>query len=487
MLHFRPVSRQKLGPKLTETSPPAPDRVVLVKNPKAVFGTLTPSQNPDDPAPYDASISGIVLKGNRVDDLLRGEEVYEGNIHQTVDATDLVVLPGLINTHHHFYQNLTRNLDSAVGKALFPWLRTLYPIWAELTPQDIEIAASTAIAELLLSGCTTTTDHHYVFNTACQHAIDLEIQIAEQLGIRMVATRGSMSLGESAGGLPPDALVEADARILAESERLISRWHDPNPLAMVQVALAPCSPFSVSRALMLDTQRLAEQHKVLLHTHLAETEDETQFCLDQYGCRPIEFLDQCGWLHKRAWFAHGIHFDRQEIELLGRQGCGVTHCPNSNMILGSGICPTDQLLQAGVKVALGVDGSASNNHSNLVQEIRQAYLLQRLSGSALTHFDALKLATSGGASVLDRPELGHLRPGAAADLALFKVDDLRFLGSQDPITALVTSGAHAAHHVMVNGQWRVKGGEILGLDLQKLKRTHRERSESLWARAGLSA
>lgn len=406
---------------------------------------------------------------------------------EVFDARGLVLLPGLINTHHHFYQTLTRAFARALDKPLFPWLEALYPVWAGLTPEMIDAATAVALAELMLSGCSTATDHHYVFHDRIEDAIDRQMAVAQRLGMRTVLTRGSMSLGQRDGGLPPDTLVQPEAVILEDSLRLIERWHDPAPGALRQVALAPCSPFSVSAGLMRDTAALAAEHGVLLHTHLAETADETAFCLERYGERPLDYLARLGWLTDRTWLAHGIHFDAGEIRRLGAHGVGICHCPSSNMVLGSGQCPVPALEAAGVPVGLGVDGSASNDVSNMMQEVRQALLLQRLAAPhrpgarelAVSHRDALRWGTLGGARLLRRPELGHLGAGAAADLALFDLDELRFSGSDDPVAALVLCGAHRVRHLMIDGHWRVRDGLLQGEDPDALRRRHEELAAAL--------
>ena len=415
------------------------------------------------------------------EDAARGVVVADGKIVETVaaggmpatadctvfDAGRHVVLPGLINTHHHFYQTLTRASPAAMDRELFPWLEALYPIWAKLTPELLDSAVTVALAELLLSGCTTTTDHHYVFPAGLEHAIDIEVAAAARLGLRVVLTRGSMNRSRRDGGLPPDSVVQDEDTILADSARLIGQYHQAEPHAMVQIALAPCSPFSVTTSLMRRTAELAEATGVRLHTHLAETLDEAAFCQATLGCGPLDYLEQCGWLHDRTWLAHGIHFGPADIARLAAAGTGVAHCPCSNQILASGHCPVCDMEQAGLAVGLGVDGSASNNASNLMQEVRAAFLLQRAryGVARVTPKDALRWATTGSAALLGRPELGAIAPGAAADLALFTLDDLRFAGALDKLAALVLSGAHRADRVMVAGRWVVEDGAIPGLDL----------------------
>jgi len=354
--------------------------------------------------------NGIVIDGNRIVEL-----VPRGATPQTLGATPfnasgMVLLPGFINCHHHFYQTLTRALPAAQNRELFDWLKALYPVWAGLDADCVRLSTQLALAELLLSGCTTASDHHYLFTNELQYAIDLQIEAAQPLGMRLVLTRGSMSLGVSGGGLPPDRVVQDEQTILDESLRLIRTYHQRSDDAMLQIALAPCSPFSVSAELMQESAILARQHGVLLHTHLAETEDENRFCLARVGQRPLDYLERLGWLDGDVWFAHGIHFTNDEIARLGKAKAGISHCPSSNMILASGRCKTKELESVGANVGLGVDGSASNDHSNMLQEIRQAFLLQRLRyGSAnITTSDALRWATVGGARVLHRPSLGTL-------------------------------------------------------------------------------
>ena len=399
------------------------------------------------------------------------------------DAGRHVVLPGLINTHHHFYQTLTRASPAALDRTLFPWLQALYPIWARLTPESLDAAVTVAMAELLLSGCTTTTDHHYVFPTGLEDAIDTEITAAQRLGIRVVLTRGSMNLAQRDGGLPPDSVVQDEDTILADSARLIDRYHDATPDAMVQVALAPCSPFSVTTSLMRATAALAEQKQVRLHTHLAETADEEAFCLQMFGCRPLDYLEQCGWLNNRTWLAHGIHFNPAEISRMAAAGTCVTHCPCSNQILASGTCLVCEMEQAGMSVGLGVDGSASNNASNLMQEVRAAFLLQRSRYGAdrVSHRDALRWATAGSAACIGRNTLGRIAVGMQADLALFSLNELRFSGALDPVAAVVLCGAHQADRVMVAGRWVVEDGAIPGLDMAGLIRRHSAAAKALHA------
>ncbi len=425
---------------------------------------------------------GIVVQDGKIVELVAaGASPAQPTV--VFDASEHVVLPGLINTHHHFFQTLTRCCPAALDRELFGWLQALYPIWAHITPVALEAAVTVALAELLLSGCTTTTDHHYVFPPGLEDAILIEAGVARRLGIRALLTRGSMDLGQSGGGLPPDRVVQDTDVILADCERLIAALHDPAPHAMLQLALAPCSPFSVSTRLMQDTAALADRHGLRLHTHLAETQDEAEYCRSRYGCEPLDYLEQCGWLRPGTWLAHGIHFSNDEIRRLGRAKVGITHCPCSNQLLASGTCPVCALEAAGVPVGLGVDGSASNDASNMIAEVRAAMLLQRGANgiAAVSHLDALRWATTGSAACIGRPELGRIEVGAAADLALFKLDELRFSGAGDPIAAVVLCGAQRADRVMVAGRWVVEDGAIPGLDVEALLHTHRRAARALLA------
>jgi 8-oxoguanine deaminase len=420
----------------------------------------------------DGRIGGLVPSGAAP----QADAVFPADRH--------VVLPGLINTHHHFYQTLTRAHPDALDKSLFSWLRALYPVWAGLDEEALRSAAQVALAELMLSGCTTAVDHHYIFPPGLEHAIDIEVEEAERLGIRALLTRGSMNLSTRDGGLPPDGVVQDEDTILADSERLVRRYHQRGDGAMMQIALAPCSPFSVTRSLMRRTAELADALDVRLHTHLAETTDENAFCQAKFSCRPLDYLEACGWLSPRTWLAHGIHFNPTEMDRLGKAGMGVCHCPSSNQVLASGICPVPALERAGVAVGLGVDGSASADSSNLISEVRAAFLLQRLGSGAdtVSHRDALRYATTGAAACIGRPDLGRIAVGQAADLALFKLDELRFAGHGDPIAALILCGAHRADQVMVAGRWTVENGQVPGLDMDALLRRHQANARRLQSR-----
>jgi cytosine/adenosine deaminase-related metal-dependent hydrolase len=391
-----------------------------------------------------------------------------------VDARDLIVLPGLVNTHHHFYQTLTRNLPAAQDADLFTWLKTLYPIWAGLTPEAIAVSTRTAIAELLLSGCTTASDHGYIWPNGAR--LDDQIAVATAMGLRFHAARGSMSVGESRGGLPPDRVVEDEAAILRDCQRVIERYHDASRYAMLRIVLAPCSPFSVSPDLMRESVALARTYGVHAHTHLAETRDEAAYCVATFGRTPVELAEDLGWVGPDVWHAHMVHPGADEIARLGRTRTGVAHCPSSNMRLGSGIAPIGALRAAGARVGLGVDGSASNDSSHLLAEARQALLLARVAGkvSAMTAREALWLATRGGAAVLGRDDIGALAPGMAADFIGYRLDTLALAGGavHDPLAALIFCQPPQVDLSVINGQFRVRDGMLLGIDLPAHVRHH---------------
>ena len=444
-----------------------------IKHPLAIF---TANQ-------HDAS-NGIVIENGQIIELVtQGKSPLE-SVDQVFDARDYVIIPGLINSHHHFYQTLTRAWSPVVNVPLFPWLKNLYPVWAKLTPEQLHLATQVALAELVMSGCTFAADHHYLFPEQLTDAIDIQVQAAQELGIRVMLTRGSMSLGEESGGLPPQHTVQQMDQILLDSERLVQKYHQRSADAMVNIALAPCSPFSVTQDIMRESAAMAERLDVRLHTHLAETLDEEDFCLKIFGMRTVDYLESVGWLNSRTWLAHGIHFNAEEIRRLGRAGVGICHCPHSNMRLASGICPTLDLMQAGANIGLGVDGSASGDASNLILEARQAMYLQRLKYGAeqITPELALQWGTAGSAKLLGREQhLGQIAVGFQADFALYKLDELKFSGSHDPIAALLLCGADRAEHVMVGGKWIVKDQQLLTLDIEKLQAEHRLAAKKLLA------
>jgi len=410
---------------------------------------------------------------------------------EILDLSGHLVLPGLVNTHHHFYQTLTRAVPAAQDANLFNWLKTLYPIWARLNPEDIYISTQTALAELALSGCTTASDHLYLYPNGSK--LDDEIAAAREIGVRIQASRGSMSLGESKGGLPPDSVVDTEANILRDSQRLIEQYHDPKPGAFVQVVLAPCSPFSVTGELMKQSAALARQYGVHLHTHLAETEDEEQFCLQKFGYRPVPYMESVDWVGEDVWFAHAVYVNGEEIKTFAKCGCGVAHCPSSNMRLASGIAPVKEYLAAGVKVGLGVDGSASNDSSHLLAEARQAMLLARLkegvtgfslsndpSRKLMTAREALRLATRGGAAVLGRSDIGSLEVGKCADFFAIDLNRLDYAGAlHDPVSAAIFCHPVRADYTVIGGKFVVRGGELVTVNEQKLVERHNKAAKRL--------
>lgn len=424
----------------------------------------------------DGAGRGLVVEDGRIAECVATGGEPAAPVDAAFDASQHVVLPGLVNAHHHFFQTLTRAHPQAINKNLFPWLQVLFPFWARLTPETLRLATRLALTELLGSGCTTTSDHHYVFPAGLDEAIDIQIEEARALGMRMTVTRGSMDLSSKDGGLPPDDVVQDRDTILADCERLLDKYHDRSEDAFVRVALAPCTPFTASRELMIESAALAEKHECRLHTHLGETRDEEDYCLSHFGCRPLDYLEDVGWLSERVWLAHGIHFTGEEIRRLGRHRVGVCHCPTSNMVLASGQCRTKELEEAGSPVGLGVDGSASNDNSNLMESVRHALMINRLTYDAatVTHLDALGWATQGSARCLGRDDIGAIRSGLQADLALYRLDELRFSGAGDALAALVLCGAHRADRVMIGGVWRVVDGMPAGIELARLRHQHGE-------------
>ena len=386
---------------------------------------------------------------------------------EVIDARGCVVTPGLVNTHHHLYQSLTRAVPAGQDALLFGWLKTLYPIWARYEPEDMFVSAQLGLAELALSGCTMSSDHLYLFPNGSR--LEDTIEAAETVGIRFHPTRGAMSVGESAGGLPPDSVVEAEPAILKDMERVVDAFHDRSPGAMVRVGLAPCSPFSVSTGLMADAAALARDKGVMLHTHLAENDEDIAYSLSQFGCRPGQYAEDLGWTGEHVWHAHCVKLDAGEIDLFARSGTGVAHCPCSNCRLGSGIAPVRQMRDAGVKVGLGVDGSASNDAGHLLGEARQAMLLQRVrnGADAMSARETLEIATLGGARVLGRgDELGSIEPGKRGDLAIWDVSGLGAAGSWDPVAALVLCGPFQVRDLVVEGRRVVREGRLAGVEIE---------------------
>jgi cytosine/adenosine deaminase-related metal-dependent hydrolase len=399
---------------------------------------------------------------------------------KTVDLGGALVTPGLVNTHHHLYQTLTR--ARAQEADLFTWLRTLYPVWAGIDAEAEYAAARTGLAELALSGCSTVFDHHYLFPPGVEGLLAAEVQAAGELGLRLVAARGSMDLGESRGGLPPDHVVETTDNALAETEEAL-RFHESGPGARVQVVVAPCSPFSVTKELMRESAELARRLGLRLHTHLAETVEEDAYCEELYGCRPVEYLEQLGWLAEETWCAHCVHLSADDIASFARTDVGVAHCPTSNLRLGAGVAPVRELVDAGIRVGLGVDGSASNERSDLLFEVKQALLVARGRGGpgAMTAREALRLGTRGGASVLGRDDVGSLERGKCADFAVWRTDGLEFGGADDPVAALVLSAPHRVDRLYVGGAEVVRDGRLVRADEDEIAREHRVQARRLWA------
>jgi cytosine/adenosine deaminase-related metal-dependent hydrolase len=426
---------------------------------------------------------GMFIKDGFIQQVGSSDELPAG-ADESYDLKDHIVFPGFINTHHHFYQTLTRVVPAAQDANLFNWLKTLYPIWARMTGDDIYLSTKTALAELALSGCTTAADHLYLFPNGS--SLDDEIRAAQEMGMRMHASRGSMSLGESKGGLPPDSVVDEEEFILKDSQRLIEKYHDPAAGSMVQIVLAPCSPFSVTGDLMRESAHLARQYGVHLHTHLAETEDEVQFTMGKYGLRPLGYMQSLEWVGEDVWFAHSVYINEEEQKIFADTGCGVAHCPTSNMRLASGIAPIREYMQLGIKVGLGVDGSASNDGSHMLEEVRQAMLLARvrsglegasLSDSAalpiMTARQALELATLGGARVLGRKDIGSLEAGKCADFTAINLNQISYAGGlHDPVSAIVFCYPRNVDFTFVHGKAIVEKGQLVPLDLSEHIQKH---------------
>lgn len=418
-------------------------------------------------------------------DAIGPDDEVDATADEVIDLTDHVVLPGLINTHHHLYQTLTRAVRSAQDVPLFDWLRTLYPMWARLDAESVYLSTRLGLAELALSGCTTAFDHQYLFPNGS--SIDDQIRGAAPVGIRFHAARGSMSLGESDGGLPPDSVVESEETILQDCARAVAEHHDPAPGSMTRIVIAPCSPFSVTSDLMRQSAELARELGVHLHTHLAETKDEEAFCLERFGVRPVHYATEVGWAGEDVWFAHAVHVGSDEIREMGDARTGVAHCPSSNMRLASGIAPVAAFTAAGVRVGIGVDGSASNDSSHLLAEARQALLLNRLSvapgvgsGALMAVREALRLATRGGAEVLGRSDIGSLEVGKAADLIAISLDRIDYAGGlHDPIGATLLCSPARIDHSWVHGNRVVENGQLVGLELPPLIERHNRAARRL--------
>ena len=429
--------------------------------------TAVTMQNGDEP------LHGvdILVDGGRIKSVARGIHASEGA--RVIDGSGCVVYPGFVNTHHHLYQTLTRNIPMVQNAKLFDWLVGLYEIWRELDTEAIEVSTQVGIGELLLTGCTTTTDHFYVFpRNAPQEFLDVEIETALRMGIRFHPTRGSMSRGRSQGGLPPDDVVQDPETILKDCDRLIHKYHDPKPFSMCRIALAPCSPFSVTTELLRDTIQFARQHGVICHTHLCETRDEEEYCLQTHGMRPLEYMESVEWVGPDVWYAHGIYFNDGEIDRLARTHTGIAHCPTSNLRLGSGICPVPRMLEKGVRVGIGVDGSASNDSSNFMREVQMALLVHRVGTGveSMPPSRVLRMATVGGADILGWPEIGQIREGAAADLAIFDLERIEYAGAMaDPASAPLFCGSGPrTEYTIVAGRVVVEQGRLVGVDETRL-------------------
>ncbi len=440
---------------------------VWLKDPLAIFA--------------DGAERGLVVEGARIVELVgRGAEP-QAPVVATFDASRHVVLPGLVNAHHHFYQTLTRAHPAGLRQELIPWLVALNKVWARLRPEHFRVAARLALVELMLSGCTTAADHHQMFPKGLENAIDIEIEEALQLGVRMTVTRGSQNVSEKDGGLPLDEIVQDEDAILADSERVLKLFHDPKPGAMIRIALAPCSPLAVTKGVMTGSARLAERFDCQIHTHLAQIPDEEVYCRQAFGMGLVDKLEEIGWLGPRLWLAHGSCFEADDVARLGAAGVGICHCAASDMLLGLKICPTKDFEAAGATVGLGVDGSASNDSSNAMEALRHSLMLGRLryGASGVTHRDVLRWATEGSARCLGRNDIGRIAVGLEADLALFTLDEPRFSGAHDPLAALVLCGAHRADRVMIAGKWRVIDGAPVGVDVEALLAEHRAAAKAL--------
>ncbi|MCL6510080.1 MAG: 8-oxoguanine deaminase [Anaerolineae bacterium] len=432
-----------------------------------------------DAARREIQGGGLYVEDNRIVAVGPTAEL-PATADEVLDLSGHIVLPGLVNTHHHMYQSLTRVVPAAQDAELFGWLRALYPIWARLTPEMIAVSTQTAMAELLLSGCTTTSDHLYIFPNGCR--LDDSISAAREVGMRFHASRGAMSVGESQGGLPPDRVVEDEAAILKDMQRLIETYHDPSRYAMLRIVVAPCSPFSVSRDLMRESANLARAYGVSLHTHLAENDNDVAYSRARFGMTPAEYAEDLSWVGADVWHAHCVKLDDAGIALFGRTGTGVAHCPCSNMRLASGIAPVRKMRAHGVPVGLGVDGSASNDASHLLNEVRTAMLLQRVGfgPNAMTAREALELATIGGARVLGRDDIGALAPDMAADFVAFDLEQIAFAGGlHDPVAALVFCTSANVAYSVVNGRVVVRDGRLTTIELEPLLERHNRLARAL--------
>lgn len=427
----------------------------------------------------------IYIEGRRIVKIGKNLDV---KTDETIDATDMVVIPGMINTHHHFYQTLTRAIPAVQDAKLFDWLVYLYEIWRELTPEAVYWSSLGAMSELLLTGCTTTTDQQYLFpQSHSGKLIDEQIKAAKKIGMRFHPCRGSMSLCKDEGGLPPREVVQKEETILEDSERLIKQYHDAEPFSMCRIALSPCSPFSVTEELMTRTAELARKHGVLLHTHVAETQDEDEYCLEKVGLRPLDYMEKLGWVGDDCWFAHCIYMNENDIKKMAETKTGVAHCPSSNMRLGSGAAPVPEMLKAGVSVSLAVDGSASNDSSDMLAEVRQCMMMHRLvkGVESMSAMQALRLATRGGAEIFRRNDIGSIEEGKAADIVMFDFAKLQYAGAfHDPVAALIFCGFdHRAEYVIVNGEIVVNDGSLVNGDENEIRKEMNRCSEEMFRQA----
>ena len=455
-----------------------PDQTLLLKN-ADVLCTMSGPEEDENNIESEIKGGGLFARNGIIEAV--GESNSLPQIADTIiDMKGHVVIPGMVNTHHHLFQNLTRAVPEAQNSELFGWLKTLYPIWSNIGPEHVYWSTALGLAELALSGCTTSSDHLYIYPNGAK--LDDSLSAAADIGVRFHGTRGSMSIGESQGGLPPDTLTEKESFILSESQRLIETYNDSSRYSMQRVALAPCSPFSVSIDLMRESAAMARSYGVGLHTHLAENVEDIEYGLQQFGMRPGEYIEAVGWTGDDVWHAHCVQLNSEEINLFAKTGTGIAHCPCSNMRLASGIAPVRQMLDTGVKVGLGVDGSASNDSGNMLNEARQTMLLQRVNSkaSSMTAREALKVATRGGASVLNRDDIGVLAPGYAADITAFKRNNVDFSGSDwDPVASLVFCGPGKANYTIINGKIIVSEGQLTTIPMEKLIHEHNKLSHNL--------
>jgi len=446
-------------------------KTLLIKNARVVV-TM-------DDTRREIADGAVFIRGNVIEQVGGSADLPQA-ADEIIDAGNHVVIPGLVNTHHHMYQSLTRAIPAAQNGELFNWLTNLYPIWANLTPEMIQVSTLTAMAELIMSGCTTSSDHLYIYPNGCK--LDHSIEAAQQIGMRFHAARGSMSVGQSKGGLPPDRVVEDEKAILQDTQRLIETYHDSSRHAMQRIVVAPCSPFSVSRDLMRESAAMARHHGVSLHTHLAENVSDIAYSREKFNMTPAEYAEDCGWVGHDVWHAHCVQLDDDGIYMFARTGTGIAHCPCSNMRLASGIAPIRKMVDAGVAVGIGVDGSASNDGAHMLGEVRQAMLLQRVGfgPDAMTARQALELATLGGAKVLNRDDIGALKPGMSADLALFDLNKVGFAGGwHDPVAALVFCTPADVAYSIINGRVVVRNGQFTTVDLGNVLERHNRLALSL--------